>query len=135
MSFLTSVIAWLVRKFGLKVVLLGLQKTIQALMIAVFLAAFYFFLKVADTFYGLISDFVSKFNNFSASATVYGNDFASIFFGIMQSSGVMTAFVFLMNLYIMVLLLLLSKYLYNVFVKVTEQIYKFIDDTIKLLAA
>ena len=135
LSFLTSIIAWFVRKFGLKAVLLTIQKTVQALMLVVFISASYFFIDAVNQIYTIVSSFVANYNTMSISAQIGENNVADLFFGVMDATGVGLAFVTTMNLYISIILLRLGMYLWNVLQNVTKLIYRFIDDTLKLLAA
>jgi len=137
LSFFTSVIAWLVRKIGVKAALLTIQKTVQILMFASFLAAFLYFVSIVNTVYEFVSGFVLQWQTFGTniSATAYGNDFVSLFWGVMDSSGIGLAVVTIINMYLVVIFLLLGKYLYRVFINITKIIYQYIDDTLKLIAA
>jgi hypothetical protein len=89
---------------------------------------------VVNTVYELVTGFVFSWQNFDVEATAYGNDFVSLFWGVMDNSGIGLAVVTIINMYLMVMFLLLGRYLYKVFINITKIIYQFVDDTIKLIA-
>lgn len=128
-SFIASVVMWLARKFVVAKILLGVQAVIQGIILVFIVAFFAAMIYIVNYVYELFYSFVNQWDNYNPAGQV-----GSAFLALLDASGVGSALVTIINLYLIVLFLLLGKFLWTVFIKTVEKIYQFVRDDIDLLA-
>lgn len=128
-SFIAGIITWLARKFVIAKILLGVQMVIQGIVLVFIVAFFGAMVYLVNYIYELLYDFANGWNSYNPAGQV-----GSAFMALLDASGVGSAFVTIMNLYLLVLFLLLGKFLWFVFIDVTQKVYKFVREDIDLLA-
>ena len=96
-GFITSLVAWLVKRFGYSAVLFTLHKSAQVLIITALMAFAYWFTGFIINLWTMISDFVNSFQNINVGAgDAFGITLAVIIDnvkGFIYASGLSTAIV------------------------------------------
>jgi len=136
-GFITSLVAWLVKRFGYSAVLFTLHKSAQVLIITALMAFAYWFTGFIINLWTMISDFVNSFQNINVGVgDAFGITLAVIIDnvkGFIYASGLSTAIVTTGNLLLSILSLIFVKALYSVYIKLIKIIYDMFTDGINLL--
>ncbi|MDD5406048.1 MAG: hypothetical protein PHE73_03785 [Sulfurovaceae bacterium] len=131
-SFVIDLIAWIIKKLAFKLSFIAILRVFQGIFFAIAVAAFVAFLSLINKVYTILHSFIIDYNNFHVSAVAGPNDFGSIFLGLLDSTGIGLAFATTINLYILVFLLLLTKFLYEKYIFIQEIIYRFVNDIVQV---
>lgn len=137
-GFITSLVTWLVKRFGYSAVLFTLQKSAQVLIITALLSFSFWFTGFIINLWTLVSNFVNDFQNINVgSGSAFGITLAVIIDnvkGFIYASGLSTAIVTCGNLLLSILSLIFIRALYYVYIKLIKIIYDMFTDGINLLS-
>ena len=137
-GFITTILTWLVKRFGYVTVLFVAQKTVQVLIIALLMSFAYWFTGFLLNLWAMLGDVIDGFQTMSVGGgDAYGITLANILDnakGFIYASGLSTAIVTCGNLLVSILSLIFIRALYYVYLKVVKFIYEMFTDGINLLS-